>query len=164
MHDRPVERVVVALVLIGIAVVVAVVLERRNRVAPPTQPKRWDVPTQLDRDDFEGPDVPWLVAVFTSSTCDSCEKVVPKARVLASPSVAVTEIPYQTRKDLHQRYGVDVVPTLVVADPDGVVRASFVGVPTATDLWAAVAEARVPGSSPEPDLGAIRREPPPAAG
>jgi hypothetical protein len=157
MHDRPVDRVVVALVLLGIAVAVAVALERR-KPAPPTQPKRWDVPTQLDRDDFEGRDHPWLVAVFTSSTCASCEQVVPKARVLASPAVAVTEVPYQTRKDLHERYGVDVVPTLVVADPDGVVRASFIGVPTATDLWAAVAEARVPGSSPEPDLGSVRRD------
>ena len=157
MHDRPVERVVVALVLIAVAVAVAVVLERR-KPAPPTQPKRWEVPTQLDRDDFEGRDHPWLVAVFTSSTCESCEKVVPKAQVLASPAVAVTEIPYQSRKDLHERYGVDVVPTLVVADPEGVVRASFIGVPTATDLWAAVAEARVPGSSPEPDLGTIQRD------
>lgn len=157
MQNRPVERVVVALVLIAVAVAVALVLERR-KPAPPTQPKRWEVPTQLDRDDFDGRDHPWLVAVFTSSTCESCEKVVPKARVLASPAVAVTEVTYQSRKDLHERYGVDVVPTLVVADPDGVVRASFVGVPTATDLWAAVAEARVPGSSPEPDLGTVQRD------
>jgi hypothetical protein len=159
VHDRAVERVVIALVLIGIAVVVAVVLERRSKPAPPTQPRRWEVPTQLDRADFEGAGVPWLVAVFTSSTCASCEQVVPKAKVLASPSVAVTEVPYQSRKDLHERYAVDVVPTLVVADPEGVVRASFVGVPTATDLWAAVAEAREPGSSPEPELGAVRRDP-----
>jgi hypothetical protein len=151
-----VERVVIALVLIGVAVVVAVLLDRRRPV-PPTQPKRWDVPTQLDRDDFEGRDHPWLVAVFTSSTCESCEKLVPKARVLASDEVAVTEVPFQSRKDLHERYGVDVVPTLVVADAEGVVQASFVGVPTATDLWAAVAEARTPGSSPEPDLGTVRR-------
>jgi hypothetical protein len=96
----------------------------------------------LDRNDFEGRDRAWLVAVFTSSTCDSCEKVVPKALALASPDVAVTEVPYQSRKDLHQRYGVEVVPTTVVADPDGIVRKSFIGVPTATDLWAAVAEVR----------------------
>lgn len=146
------ERVVVALVLIAVAVVVAIVLERR-KPAPPTQPKQWDAPVQLDRDDFEGRDRPWLVAVFTSETCDSCAKVLPKAAVLASDDVAVTEVPYQSRKDLHQRYGVEAVPTLVVADPDGVVRKSFIGVPTATDLWAAVAEARDPGSSPEPDLG-----------
>jgi hypothetical protein len=34
------------------------------------------------------------------------------------------------------------------------VRRAFVGAFTATDLWAAVAELRSPGSTPEPDLGA----------
>ena len=148
------ERVVVAMVLVAVAVAVAIVLERR-KPGPPTQPKRWEVPTQLDRDDFDARDKPWLVAVFTSATCDSCAKVVPKAEVLASDVVGVVEIPYQTRKDLHRRYNVDVVPTTVVADPEGVVRASFIGQATATDLWAAVAEAREPGSSPEPDLGHV---------
>lgn len=146
------ERVLIALALVAVAVVVAVVLERR-KPGPPTQPRKWEAPSQLDRADFAGADHPWLVAVFTSATCDSCAKVMPKAEVLASDTVAVVEVPYQSRKDLHQRYAVDVVPTLVVADPDGVVRASFIGQPTATDLWAAVAEAREPGSSPEPDLG-----------
>jgi hypothetical protein len=148
-----VERVVVALVLIAVAAAVALVLERR-KPAPPTQ-SHYEVPTQLDRADFEGADRPWLVAVFTSATCDSCAKVVPKARVLESAEVAVTEVPYQSRKDLHRRYAVDVVPLLVVADPEGVVQASFIGNMSATDLWAAVAEARQPGSSPEPGLGAL---------
>ena len=76
-----------------------------------------------------------------------------KAGVLASPSVHVQDVPYQTGKDLHTRYKVDVVPMILVAGRDGVVGAAFVGVPTATDLWAAVAEVRAPGSSPEPDLG-----------
>lgn len=146
------ERLLIALVLVAVAVAVAVVLERR-KPAPPTQPKQWDVPKQLDRDDFGERHRPWLVAVFTSETCDSCAKVMPKARVLASDTVGVVEVPYQSQKDIHRRYGVDVVPTLVVADPEGVVRASFIGQPTATDLWAAVAEAREPGSTPEPDLG-----------
>ena len=43
----------------------------------------------------------------------------------------------------------------VVADADGVVRRAFVGAFTATDLWAAVAELRVPGSTPEPTLGQL---------
>lgn len=158
LHDRSVERVVVALVLVAVAVVVAVLLERR-KPAPPTQPRRWEVPTQLDRDDFEGRDRPWLVAVFTSATCESCARLLPKAAVLESDDVAVIEVPYQSRKDLHERYAVGAVPTLVVADAEGVVQASFVGVPTATDLWAAVAEAREPGSSPEPDLGATHPQP-----
>ena len=45
------------------------------------------------------------------------------------------------------------MPLVVVADARGVVGASFIGPATATDLWAAVAEVRQPGSSPEPDLG-----------
>ena len=134
-----------------VGVVVAVVLERR-RPQPPTQ-DRWPVPTQLDRDDFDGGAAPWLVAVFTSATCESCARATAKASVLASPSVAYLEVPYQTRKDLHVRYGVEAVPCIVVADSEGVVRASFIGAPTATDLWAAVAEARNPGSTPEPELG-----------
>ena len=145
------ERFLIAGVLIVIGVVVAVVLERR-RPQPPTQ-DRWPVPTQLDRDDFDGGAAPWLVAVFTSATCESCARATAKASVLASPSVAYLEVPYQTRKDLHVRYGVEAVPCIVVADSEGVVRASFIGAPTATDLWAAVAEARNPGSTPEPELG-----------
>jgi hypothetical protein len=148
-----VERLVLAAVLIVVAVVVAGGLQRwRAHVDAPTQ-SRWAVPTQLDRADFAGGGVPWLVAVFTSATCDSCQRALEKSFVLACPSVHVQDVPYQTQKDLHTRYAVDVVPMILVADEGGVVHASFVGVPTATDLWAAVAEARAPGTSPEPDLG-----------
>jgi hypothetical protein len=100
------------------------------------------VPTQLDRRDFERPNAAWLVAVFTSATCESCADVVSKARVLASDDVAVTDIEWQSNGDLHARYHIDAVPLLLIADPDGVVRRSFAGPVTATDLWAAVAAAR----------------------
>lgn len=147
-----VERLVVAGGLLVVAIVVALVLQRR-RPAAPTQP-RWEIPAQLDRADFDGAGAcPWLVVVFTSTTCASCAEVVPKARALASDDVAVVEVPYQQCKDLHDRYHVGVVPLTLVAGPDGVAKASFVGTPTATDLWAAVAEAREPGSTPEPHLG-----------
>ena len=56
---------------------------------------------------------------------------------------------------LHRRYEIAGIPTTVVIDGDGVVRAAFVGAFTATDLWAAVAEARAPGSTPEPELGEL---------
>jgi thioredoxin-related protein len=145
------ERLVLALVLLAAASAVAAVL-RRRRPAPPTQ-ARYQVPVQLDRDDFEGRDRPWLVAVFTSETCESCERAWAKVAVLASGAVGVQDVSYQGRPDLHARYSVEAVPMILVADEAGVVRASFIGVPTATDLWAAVAEARQPGASPEPDLG-----------
>lgn len=145
------ERFVIAAVVVVTAAIVALVVER-HRPEPPTQGK-WPVPTQLDRADFDRPDVPWLVAVFSSASCDSCAQAVAKARVLASESVAVEEVEVKARPELHRRYHVEAVPTVVVADGEGVVRASFVGPPTATDLWAAVAEARDPGSSPEPEVG-----------
>ena len=149
------ERLAVAAVLVVLAVVAARLIERR-RPAPPTQSgvrAGWSPPAQLDRADFDGTDRPWLVAVFTSATCESCRDTTAKARVLASGQVAFQDIPWQERKDLHDRYGVEVVPLTLVTGPDGVVRASFVGAPSATDLWAALAEARHPGASPEPDLG-----------
>lgn len=141
-----------AVVLVSVAVVAAVVLDRRQQRDAPTQPK-WSVPGQLDRADFARPQAPWLLAVFTSATCDSCRGTIGKARVLECDDVAVVEVEVGARKALHDRYGIDAVPLLVVADAEGVVRASFVGPPTATDLWAAVAEVRYPGSSPEPHLG-----------
>ena len=145
----------VAAALVSVSAAAAFFL-RRRRPVPPTQP-RWAVPTQLDRGDFDGGGKDWLVAVFTSSACQSCQRATAKAAVLASPQVAYQEIAYQDSKQLHERYGIDAVPTIVMADPEGVVRKSFVGVPSATDLWAALAEARSPGASPEPDLGQPRQ-------
>ncbi len=140
-----------AAIVVVVAAVLAVIVERR-RPAPPTQ-ATWSTPAQLDRADFTRPDAPWLVAVFTSATCDSCAAARDKAAVLASPEVVVQEVEVAARRDLHDRYGIDAVPTILLADAEGVVRKSFVGPPSATDLWAAVAEARSPGSSPEPELG-----------
>jgi protein-disulfide isomerase len=134
------SRLVIAAVLIVGAVVVAMIL-RRRRPEPPTQPK-WAVPTQLDRGDFDRPDVPWLVVVFSSATCASCEAAWDKVAMMASDDVAVQDVPWQGRQGLHKRYGVEAAPTIVVADGEGVVQASFVGNPPAGDLWGAVAAAR----------------------
>ena len=51
-------------------------------------------------------------------------------------------VEFQARPDLHQRYRIEAVPLLVIADGRGVVRGHFLGPVTATDLWAAVATAR----------------------
>ena len=134
------ERFLLAAAVVLVAVVVAVVLERRRPEAP-TQ-GAWTVPAQLDRDDFARPDAPWLVAVFTSNTCDSCAQALARAKVLASDAVAVEEVEVKERPDLHRRYHIDAVPIITVADADGVVRTSFTGPPSATDRWAAVAGVR----------------------
>ncbi|HUQ40019.1 MAG TPA: hypothetical protein VM030_07665 [Acidimicrobiales bacterium] len=142
------ERALLAAALVAVAVAVAYVLERRRPDAP-ARDERLSLPAQIDRSDFDGADRQWLVAVFTSATCESCAAATAKARVVESATVAYAEIPWQTRRDLHDRYGIDTVPAILVADGDGVVRSSFIGTPTATDLWAAVAEARDgPGDAP----------------
>jgi hypothetical protein len=88
------------------------------------------------------------VVVFSSTACASCQLAIAKAAVLASPEVAVQDVSYQSHPDLHRRYAIEAAPTIVVADAEGVVRTSFTTTPTATDLWAAVAEARFPGTIP----------------
>ena len=135
------ERLVLVVVLVAVALVVAAVIRKRQPDAP-IGAKDWEVPAQLDRADFIEPDKPWLVAVFTSNTCDSCAAATAKASVVAGENVAYEVVPWQERKALHERYGVEVVPMILVADREGVVQRSFIGVPSATDLWAAVAEAR----------------------
>ena len=115
------DRLLIAAAFIVVAVGVALVL-RRRKPDPPTQPA-WTVPAQLDRADFARPDAPWLVAVFTSSTCASCADLLDKALAAArATAVAVHDVEFVARRDLHERYGIDAVPTLVVADAEGVVR------------------------------------------
>src|SRR5438094_6592036 len=118
------ERVLIAVALAVAVVIVTWVIGRRRPEAP-TQ-RRWAVPDQLDRADFERPGAPWLVAVFSSATCDSCADAVETARLLASADVVVQEVEVAERADLHHRYNVEAVPMLILADRDGVVRASFV--------------------------------------
>jgi hypothetical protein len=130
-----------------VAIAVASVLKRRKTDAP-TQ-AGFEIPIQVDRNDFEQPHTPWLVAVFTSATCHTCADVATKAEVLSSSEVAVQRIDYTLNPALHKRYRIDAVPLLVIADGDGVVHKGFVGPLKAQDLWAAMAECRNPGSTPE---------------
>ena len=112
------------------------------------------------RNDFVRPEAPWLVAVFTSSMCDTCAGVWERAELLTSDQVATQRIDFQTDKALHERYNIDGVPTLVVADADGAVKRGFLGPVTATDLWAAVADEREPGSvSPGCHTGELDDQP-----
>jgi hypothetical protein len=139
------DRLLIAAAIVAVAVAVAVVVRRRRPDAP-AQVSR-SVPSQLDRSDFDHPDATWLCVVFTSATCDSCAAALTAARALAASSeddVAVVDVPYQTRRELHARYGVDAVPLLVIADQDGVVRAGRFGPVDGDELAAAFAAARRP--------------------
>ena len=138
-----------AIVVIVGAIAGAVAWYLQRRSAPePERGASWTVPELLNRADFDRPDAPWLVVLFSSSTCLACRGTAAKAELLASDEVAYQEVDYLEGKDLHDRYGIDAVPLLLLVDPIGSVRRSFVGEPTATDLWAALAELREPGSVP----------------
>ena len=142
-----IQQLIFVVAAMAVALAIALVLKRRKSDAP-TQ-AGFEIPIQLDRNDFEDPHSPWLVVVFTSATCHTCTDVVTKAEVLSSSEVAVQRIDYTVNPALHKRYRIDAVPLLVIADIDGVVQKGFIGPLKAQDLWAAMAECRDPGSTPE---------------
>ncbi|MFM8856185.1 MAG: hypothetical protein ACKOI2_03035 [Actinomycetota bacterium] len=132
--------------IIGLAIavvvgVVAIVMRRRQVLDAPTQ-RTYTVPSQIDRADFGVPPEEWLIVVFTSTTCPVCADVSAKALALASRHVAIRIADYSNDRAVHERYSIDAVPAVVIADSSGVVRHHFLGPVTATDLWAAVASVR----------------------
>ena len=145
-------------IAVAIALVVGIVAWRLRRGRPEPPPRdAYPVPRQLDRNDFPRPDAPWLVALFSSAVCLSCQGLPPKIAVLESADVATCDIEAEAQGELHRRYELSAIPMTLIADGDGVVQRAFVGAFTATDLWAAVAELRAPGSTPEPDLGEVQQ-------
>ncbi|MFM1760753.1 MAG: hypothetical protein RL478_363 [Actinomycetota bacterium] len=131
-------------VIVGVVVVIALLAnlwQRKRQVDAPTQGAT-EVPSQIDRSDFARPDAPWIVLAFTSATCQTCSDIERKVRVLETNSVAIQILEYTAQRELHERYKVDAVPTVLMADANGVVQANFLGPVSATDLWAALARAR----------------------
>jgi len=133
--------------LAAVAVVVAVVIQRRTAAPAPTR-TGWTAPDHLDRRDFVRPEADWLVVLFSSATCLSCRGTWKKVAALESDAVAVEEVEFSADRARHERYRIDAVPLVLVADHEGVVRSSFAGPPSAADLWASVADLREPGSVP----------------
>ncbi len=142
-------RVAIVAVVLVVAVVLNRVLSKRS-VQAPTQADP-SIPTQVDRNDFSEPSKEWLVLAFTSSTCNTCADIERKAVVLKSQSVAVEICEYTAHRELHKKYAIDAVPTLLIADGQGIVSKGFLGPASATDIWAALA--RVREGTPDPHEG-----------
>jgi hypothetical protein len=140
-------RLLPAVVLATVVALLAVWLQRRRPAAAPVV-DRHHVPSSVDRADFVRPTAEWLVVVFTSATCNTCASTWEVARQLESAAVSTQEVEVAAEPALHERYGIDAVPTTIVCDTEGGVVQSFLGPVTATHLWAAVAEVREPGSVP----------------
>lgn len=127
--------IAIGLVVVGIAVAVAV---RRRDHNQPARGASWTVPVQVHRADFTDPGAARLAVVFSSTTCDACAETWQLVEALAPTGTATQAVSFQEHRSLHDRYGIDAVPTVIVADAEGVVVASFVGPPTRDDLLEAL--------------------------
>lgn len=66
----------VRIITVAVAMLIAIgvsLLLRRRQIDVPTQAS-FELPVQLNRNEFASPQSPWLVVVFTSSTCDAMEQ------------------------------------------------------------------------------------------
>ncbi len=134
------DRFFLLLLVASVAGILAYKFQRRS----PDTPIRtgWSIPDQVNREDFLSPDIPWLVAVFTSSSCETCSEVLSKAVLLDSSQVVVHEVEAKKDKDLHDRYKIEAVPLVALIDTQGVVRSHFLGPVSSSDLWSSLAELR----------------------
>ena len=130
--------------------IVAALIQRRTQAHALPARMGPTVPGQLHRRDFVRPDAEWLVVLFSSTTCETCATVWSKCQPLESESVAVQNVTYQNDRALHDRYAIDSVPLVTVADSEGVVLSSFAGPIGASELWAAVAAVRDAGTATRP--------------
>ncbi|MEC9034499.1 MAG: hypothetical protein VYC89_03765 [Actinomycetota bacterium] len=134
------DRFYLLLLVASVAGILAYKFQRGSSDAPVRT--GWSIPDQVNRKDFLSPDIPWLVAVFTSSSCDTCSEVISKAVPLASSQVVVHEVEAKKDKDLHDRYKIEAVPLVALIDTQGVVRSHFLGPVSSSDLWSSLAELR----------------------
>jgi hypothetical protein len=130
-------RVAIGVALVAVAVVIAIVSERRRRANAPIRDAH-PVPRQVHRADFPQPEAAWLVALFSSRTCDSCAAMRENVLTLRSADVAVCDVEFSVERELHERYEISGVPMVLMVDTEGVVRESFVGPATVPELQAAL--------------------------
>ncbi len=120
----------IMVLLLGVfAAIVAFLVNKRNSDSP-SVPKN-SLPIQIDRSDFENPKTEWILILFSSDSCDSCQEVRNLIKGLALDSFHIQEVEFPQETSTHQRYGIDSVPITLVAGTDGVVVWSYAGVPTA---------------------------------
>jgi hypothetical protein len=132
------DRLVIAAVLVAVAVVVALVLERR-RVDQPFSARRGAVPTRVRPEDV-GLDAGPAIIVFTEASCNSCQAAIGLVRGPAGAELPVAEVEYGASRALHERFAIDTVPTTVVVAGDGVVVGGWTGKVDPGELALSLAE------------------------
>ena len=135
------ERFVIAAVLMGVAVVVALVLERR-RTSSATVVSGSGLPAAVDLAAVglgAGP----AIVVFSEQTCRTCATALGVVRGPAGAGLPVAEVPFGTSRDVHRELSIDTVPTTVVVGADGNVVDGWIGRVDLAALALALAEALV---------------------
>ena len=137
----------IAAVLVGIAVVVALALERR-RTASATMVSRSQLPAAVDLAAV-GLDAGPAIVVFSEQTCRTCASALGVVRGPAGAGLPVAEVPFGTRRDIHRELAIDTVPTTVVVCADGNVVDGWIGRVDLAELALALALAEALGRPSE---------------
>jgi thiol-disulfide isomerase/thioredoxin len=108
--------------------------------------RRWfdgaDAPARFDLSDVSGEARSPVVVEFTSPYCYECKTALPLLKAAALVHDASFElIDARDRPDLAGKYGIRRVPTILVVDGKGAVKASWLGTPPEPELEAALTAA-----------------------
>ncbi|MFT7648825.1 MAG: hypothetical protein ACI8Y4_003579 [Candidatus Poriferisodalaceae bacterium] len=130
------DRALIAVALVVVALAAARLLERRREEVP-TIIRRGEVPTQVVLSDvgLAGPGV----VVFTEASCRSCRSVLEELMATID-TCPVVEVEHGAMKAVHERHGIDTVPTIVVAAADGSVVVGWTGRTDPVEVAAAAAQ------------------------
>ena len=118
---------ILVLLLGAFAISVAYIANNR-RTDIPSVPKS-SLPIQVDRNDFEMPVMKWLLVFFSSESCSSCIQVREILSDIPLNSIHIQEVSFPQEKNLHNRYAINSVPIVLIANLEGVVIWSYAGVP-----------------------------------
>ncbi len=117
------------LVLVAAAVLIAASVARLVRIRRHATNAGTDhhIPDRLDLAHFAHASKQWLIVAFTSTSCESCHRVVAAIDRMDRDDLVTTTVELESNPDLHHHYRIDAVPTTLIADPGGTVRKSFLG-------------------------------------
>lgn len=118
---------ILVLLLGAFAIIVAYIANNR-RTDSPSVPTR-SLPIQVDRNDFDMPDMKWLLVFFSSESCSSCIQVREILSGIPLNSIHIQEVSFPQGKNLHTRYAINSVPIVLIVNLEGVVIWSYTGVP-----------------------------------
>lgn len=105
------------------------------------------IPEHLDAPDFHNTSADRMLVVFSSRECNTCATVVENVSQMGRPGLLIDVVEIENRPALHSKYGIDAVPTILLAEPTGQVIKSFLGPASGELIERAMTEAWPTGNS-----------------